>query len=195
MLLYFRMDSNFLSEKFSPALPYDRYVCTGTEEQQRRWKQFYDLVRLNDVQRSLIAGFVREMKVLVVSGIWCGDCVQQCPLLEAIARENREKIDLRFLDRDLNRDLADRLQINGGDRVPVAVFMAEDFAFCSAFGDRTVHRYRALARKQLGASCPTGIAAPDPDEVGATLADWLDEFERIQLMLRISPRLRQKYLD
>jgi hypothetical protein len=48
---------------------------------------------------------------------------------------------------------------------------------------------------QLGAACPIGIAPPDADEVAATLQDWLNEFERIQLMLRLSPRLRRKHDD
>ena len=37
------MNTSFLSDKFATALPYDRYVQTGTEEQQRRWKQVYDV--------------------------------------------------------------------------------------------------------------------------------------------------------
>jgi thiol-disulfide isomerase/thioredoxin len=189
------MTPTYLADKFSKALTYARYVVTGTEEQQRRWQQVYDLARLTEPQKRLIAGFEREMKVLVVSGIWCGDCVQQCPFLERIAEASPAKVAVRFVDRDEHRDLIEQLRINAGDRVPVAIFMAEDFERCGMFGDRTLHRYRALARKQLGASCPTGIAAPDPDEVGATLQDWLAEFERIQLMLRISPRLRQKHGD
>jgi thiol-disulfide isomerase/thioredoxin len=189
------MTPSFLSDKFSSALPYPQYTLTGTGEQQRRWKQVYDAARLTDPQKELVGGFVRQMKVLVVSGIWCGDCVQQCPLQQRIAEANPGKIDLRILDRDVHRDLSQQLRINAGDRVPVVIFMAEDFEFCGLFGDRTLRRYRALARKQLGASCPTGIAPPDPDEMAATLQDWLDEFERIQLMLRISPRLRMKYGD
>jgi thiol-disulfide isomerase/thioredoxin len=189
------MTPTYLSDKFSKALPYDRYVLTGTDEQQRRWKQVYDLARLADPQKQLVGGFVREMKILVVSGIWCGDCVQQCPLMQRIAEGNPAKIDLRLVDRDEHRDLIEQLRINAGDRVPVAVFMAEDFERCSIFGDRTLSRYRALARKQLGASCPIGIAAPDQDEMAATLADWLDEFERVALMLRLSSRLRQKHGD
>ena len=74
------MNATYLAEQFAAALPYDRYVRTGTEEQQRRWKQVYDAARLTDAQKSLLAGFVRDMKILVVSGVWCGDCVQQCPL-------------------------------------------------------------------------------------------------------------------
>src|SRR5215469_8418276 len=134
------MNASFLSEKFATALPYDRYVLTGTEEQQRRWKQVHDVTKLNESQRQLIGGFVREMNVLVVSGIWCGDCVQQCPLLERIAQAKPEHVHLRLLDRDQHRDLANQVRINAGDRVPVAIFMAGDFEFCGAFGDRTLNR-------------------------------------------------------
>ena len=40
-----------------------------------------------------------------------------------------------------------------------------------------------------------GIVAPEKDELDATLGDWLNEVERVQLMLRLTPRLRQKYQD
>ncbi|HWE01142.1 MAG TPA: thioredoxin family protein [Tepidisphaeraceae bacterium] len=189
------MNPNFLAEKFAAAFPYPQYVLTGTEEQRRRWKQVYDLAKLTDGQTQLTGGFVREMKVLVVSGIWCGDCVQQCPLQQRIADSNPGKIDLRILDRDQHRDLAEKVRMNGGDRVPIAIFMAEDFELCAVFGDRTINRYRALAKKQLGASCPIGIMPPDQDEMAATIKDWLEEFERVQLMLRLSARLRTKYQD
>ena len=189
------MNSAFLAEKFSAALPYDRYVSTGTPEQQRRWKQVYDVASLNPSQKQLVGGFVRDLKVLVVSGIWCGDCVQQCPLLQRIAEGNPARIDLRLVDRDEHRDLSGQLRINAGDRVPVALFMGEDFELCSMYGERTHSRYRALARTQLGASCPVGLAPPDADEVAATLQDWLNEFERMHLLLRLSPRLRKKHGD
>ena len=189
------MNASYLVEKFAAALPYGRYVQTGTEEQQRRWRQVHDAARLTDAQRSTLGGFVRDMKILVVSGVWCGDCVQQCPLLARIAEGNPARIDLRFVDRDEHRDLTERVRINGGDRVPVALFLAEDHELCAIFGDRTLQRYRALAARQLGPSCPTGIVPPDKDEMAATLQDWLDEVERVQLMLRLSARLRQKHQD
>ena len=189
------MKTKFLAEKFAAALPYDSYVRTGTEEQQRRWRQVYDLAKLNSAQTQLVAGFGRGMKVLVVSGIWCGDCVQQCPLLQRIAEANPGRVELRLVDRDEHRDLAEEVRVNGGDRVPVSLFLAEDFEFCAAFGDRSLSRYRALAKKQLGAACPLAIVPPDADEMAATLQDWLNEFERVQLMLRLSPRLREKYGD
>ena len=189
------MQASFLAEKFAAALPYDRYVRTGTEEQQRRWQQVYAATQVTDAQKQLVAGFVRDMKVLIVSGIWCGDCVQQCPLIQRCAEGNPARIDLRLLDRDQHRDLTEQVRVNGGDRVPAALFLAEDFEFCAAYGDRTLNRYRALAVRQLGPSCPTGVTAPEKGELEATLQDWLNEFERVQLMLRLSARLRQKHGD
>ena len=182
-------------DKFANAFPYDRYVLTGNEEQQRRWKQVYDAARLTDTQKQLVAGFVREMKILVFSGIWCGDCVQQCPLIQRIAEVNPAKIALRFVERPKETELPPELRVNAGSRVPVVLFFSEDNEWCATAGDRTINRYRALALARLGPMCPTGIVAPERDELEATLADWLNEVERVQLMLRLTPRLRQKYQD
>ena len=189
------MDKAFLAAAFSQGQAYGAYLATGTEEQRRRWKQVYDAVELTAGQKSLVGGFLREMKVLVVSGIWCGDCVQQCPLMQRIAEGAPGKIDLRFVDRDVHGDLSERVRINEGSRVPIAIFMAEDGAWCGTFGDRSISRYRAMAVRHLGASCPIGVLPPDQGEMATTLADWLTEFERMQLMLRLSARLRTKHGD
>src|SRR5205085_5905249 len=108
---------------------------------------------------------------------------------------NPARLDLRFLDRDEHKDLSAQVRINGGDRVPVALFLAEDHELCAVFGDRTLSRYRAIAARQLGPACPTGLVLPPEEEVAATLQDWLGEVERVQWMLRLSARLRQKHGD
>ncbi len=77
----------------------------------------------------------------------------------------------------------------------MVIYMAEDFEPVSIFGDRTLHRYRAIAAKQLGASCPLPGAPLPNEELQATLQDWLDEIERVHLLLRLSARLRQKHGD
>ena len=189
------LTTQFLAEKFSHAQPYDAYLASGTLEHQRRWKQVYDASQLNENQVLLVTSFIRQMNVLIVSGTWCGDCVQQVPLIQRIGEANEQKVVIRYLDRDANKDLSEQLTINGGARVPTAIFMSEDFEFCALAGDRTLSRYRAIAGKQLGAACSTGIVPPDQSEQEQTLQDWLNEFERVQLMLRLSPRLRQKYGD
>lgn len=189
------MDVSLLKKTFEAAMPYQSYVASGNENQQRQWLQVYQAAQLSTGQTELVQSFQRQMKILIISGIWCGDCAQQCPLAQRIAEAAPEKLDLRFVDRDEHADLSQKAKINGGVRVPVALFLAEDYELCSVFGDRSLNRYRAMASKQLGAACPVAIAPPDADELKQTLQDWLDEHERIQLMLRLSARLREKHGD
>lgn len=189
------LNAEFLRQKFAQALPYSDYVRTGTPEQQRRWMAVHDAASLSAEQARLLASFRRDMHLLVCSGIWCGDCVQQVPLLSRIAEGNPDRVRLRVLDRDQHRDLADQVRLNGGDRVPVLLLLSEDFELCGLTGDRVLARYRALAARQLGVACEIGLASPPADELQATLQGWLDEVERVQLMLRLSPRLRMIHGD
>jgi hypothetical protein len=75
------------------------------------------------------------------------------------------------------------------------VFASEDNTVCSIFGDRTLSRYRGLARRQLGAGCELPWAPIPADASAEVLQEWLNEFERVQWMLRLSTRLRQKHGD
>jgi len=182
-------------EKFEAGLTYhdflDRY---GTPEHRARWQAMYDRVSLIPHQTALLSGFVRRMNALCLAGAWCGDCVNQCPILQRFA-EATPTINLRFLDRDDHADVQKELSLCGGNRVPVVVFLSEDFNECGRYGDRTLSKYREMAMNLLGAACPTGIGAPDPDLLAAVTTEWLNEFERIQLMLRLSARLRERYQD
>jgi thiol-disulfide isomerase/thioredoxin len=184
----------FLGSVFAQAMTYEKYLSTGDEDQQQKWRNVYEAVSLGSDQEELLKSFIREMNILVLSGIWCGDCVEQCPLIAHIARAT-PMINLRFIDRDSIPELRDNLIINNGNRVPVVLFLAEDFSLCGWYGDRSLTRYRAIARKQLGSACSTGLFVPEADELKQTLQDWLDEFERIQIMLRLSTRLREKHND
>lgn len=116
-------------------------------------------------------------------------------MLDAIAQLRPDLIELRALDRDAHMDLARRLTINDGNRVPVVLFLNEEFDFVSMLGDRTLSRYRAIAGRQLGASCPLPGAPVPADEIAATLQDWVDETERVQLICRLSTKLRAKHRD
>lgn len=187
------MNAAYLKSKFEAALSYEEYLATNPEK-AANWKTIYEQTQLAPEQASLIAGFTRRINVLCVSGIWCGDCVQQGPLFERIAEANA-CIELRWVDRDEHADLAEQIKVNDGLRVPMLLFMAEDFEPVSIAGDRSLSRYRAIAAKQLGPSCPVPGAPVATEELNDTLADWLDEFERVHLLLRLSGRLREKHGD
>lgn len=180
---------------FAQALPYDKYLdAHGTDEQRERWQGVASRVQLTAEQEELLGGFSRQMNVLVVSGTWCGDCAHQGPIVQAFA-EAAPRIDVRFLERDEVPELRDQIKINGGARVPVVVFLSEDFFECGRYGERVLAFYRQIAQDQLGPACPVGIVPPGEELLNAATAEWLDEFERMQLMLRLSPRLRERHGD
>jgi thiol-disulfide isomerase/thioredoxin len=185
-----------LFEKYREGLPYAEFLARyGSPVHQSRWKQTFDLVALTDAQRELLRSFTRTTNVLVLAGAWCGDCANQCPIFEHFAAA-APVIRPRYLDRDEHDDVQRELQINGGNRVPVAVFFSEDGFEVARYGERTLGRYRQMAAQQLGASCPTGIVGRGGDPVlPQVVQDWLDEFERVQWILRLSPRLRQRHGD
>ncbi len=180
---------------FPQGLLYEDFLGThGSEEHRRRWADFHGRVALTAAQQALLAGFTREMKVLCLAGAWCGDCVNQCPIFDHFSRVN-PRIQIRYFDRDTHAGLAAELKVCGGARVPVVVILSEDGFEVTRFGDRTLSRYRKLAADQLGPSCPTGLVPPDQQLVAAVTQDWLDLFERAQLILRTSTRLRQLHGD
>ena len=102
-----------------------------------------------------------SMPVLCLAGTWCGDCIQQCPVFDHFAQATGY-INLRFVDRDAVPLLRDALAINGGHRVPVVVFLSEDWFEVARYGERTLSIYRRLASEQLGSFCPTGLVPPAP---------------------------------
>jgi len=196
------------------ALPYDDYLAKSDPVHAAKWRAMEKKVVIPEDCIDTVAGFVRKMPVLFYSGVWCGDCVRQGPILQRIAEIN-PCIELRFVERVDGSPLAEELRINGAYKVPVAIFLSEDCFEVGRFGDRALVTYRRLARQQtagagvvsamnrvvekgrnlVGAACNSGLIAPPPEEIEDEAAEWTDVFERMQLILRLSPLLRERYQD
>ena len=103
-------------------------------------------------------------------------------------------IHVRYLDRDAFPQLKELLTICGGARVPQVVFFSEDMQEVGRYGDRTLAKYRQMATSLAGSACSTGNLG-EAQQHAEVIQGWLNEFERIQLILRTSPRLREKHAD
>ena len=158
-------------ESFASALPFDEFLARyGQGNDKARWGAARADVALTEDQLAVLKSFTRELKVVVLAGAWCGDCAAQCPIFEAFAAA-APTLKIRYLDRDDNPEVAAELAINGGKRVPVAVFFSEDGQEISRFGEKTLTAYRAAGQRVTGGTLP----AP-----GTVAGDWLREFERAQ---------------
>ena len=187
------------SSLYSSGYSYSDFLAKyGNENQQQRWEAKRRTLELNEAQTSLLGGFTRKMYVLCLAGAWCGDCVDQCPMFDLIEQVS-PNIEVRYVDRDeADPGLKEAIKVCGGNRVPVVVFLSEDFQVTGMYGDRTLARYRQMVEKLTGAACSTGISLGGDkmdtftDEV---LAEWIGQFERNQWILRTSTRLREKHGD
>jgi hypothetical protein len=183
-----------LFEKYQVGLPYADFIARyANDGQKQRWRQVHEQVVLTPAQRELLRSFRRAMPVLCLAGAWCGDCINQCPILERFAG-TASGITIRYLDRDEHTDVQCELRINAGNRVPVVVFFSEDGFEVARYGERTLSKYRNMMREQAG-GCPTGVVIPGDPLLVQVTQDWLNEFERVQWLLRLSPRLRQIHGD
>jgi thiol-disulfide isomerase/thioredoxin len=178
-----------LFDRFSAALPLDHFLSKyGTAGHRAQWKETFDAVRLTDAQKQLLGSFTRETNVLVLAGAWCGDCSSQCPIFDRFA-EAAPVLKVRYLDNAEHADVQKELSVNGGKRVPVAVFFSEDGYEVLRYGDRTLSKYRQMMRDSSGAG------TSEEPLLAQVTQDWLNEFERVQWLLRLSARLRQTHGD
>ena len=165
----------------------------GSPGDVKNWSDVSEACSLSDAQANLLSSFTRQLHVVCMAGAWCGDCVRQGPILNHIASAC-DLINLVFIDRDaLTEDFKTTWTVCGGLRVPQVLFFNEDYQFLGHAGDRTITRYRELARLALGDAAPINTSHNQSQKT--VLEDWLEEFERIHLIARLSPRLRQKHAD
>ena len=191
---YYDKRSLMWKKYFDMALDYESFVKHAKPEEIKLWEDRKDRTpELNDEQKNRVKGYGRELNILMYAGSWCGDCSRQAPMLLKIAEAAGEKVRLRLIDRETSKELQDELRIVGGLRVPILVFLTEDFWEVGRFGERLLHVYRSKAAREIGKGVDEGVLSPGA--LTLEMSEWVDIFERMLLMVRLSPPLRKRHGD
>ncbi|HLP33893.1 MAG TPA: thioredoxin family protein [Bacteroidia bacterium] len=74
---------------------------------------------------AIVEGLKQPLRWLIISEYWCGDAAQNVPVLAAIARASKGKIDLRLVFRDENLELMDAFLTNGTRSIPKLIQLNE----------------------------------------------------------------------
>ena len=186
--------SGFWRQHFEMAKPYEEFIDASNKEKAARWRDMVErLPELKEDQVERLKGWGRKLNVLMYCGIWCGDCARQGPMLKKIVDAAGPEVNLRLIDREASKELQEELRILGALRVPIIVFLTEDYWEVGRFGDRLLTVYRAMAAREVGRGNPQGVLSPKALE--AEVAEWADIFERVLTMVRLSPPLRERYGD
>jgi thiol-disulfide isomerase/thioredoxin len=193
-LTYYDIRSEFWEKHWEMAKDYEEFLKNGDQTFANRWKDFEKRIpHLSEEQLKRIQGYNRIVNVLLYGGIWCGDCFRQGPIIKKIVDSIGDKVNLKIIDREESEELKDELRILGATRVPVVIFLTEDFWEITRYGERTLSVYRAKAAREIGKRVNVGILSPKAIKIAVN--EWLDIFERILIMTRLAPPLRKKYND
>ena len=192
---YLDVRSDLFQRVFRDAVSYRDYLLTGNDRERAAWARAEArLPALPDDAGTRLDPAGRIVNVLCLSGIWCGDCVRSVPIVARLAEVAGPSVDFRLVDRDAIPELRDELRVLGAMRVPMVVFLTEDFHEIGRWGDRPLTVYRDKAVTELGAACPLPGSA-DGGALAAETDEWLDVFERMILMARLAPPLRARHGD
>ena len=192
---YLDLRSDLFRRAFQGASAYPDYLATGNDREQAAWTRAEAAIpALPDDAGTRLDPAGRIVNVLCLSGIWCGDCVRSVPIVARLAEAAGPSVDVRLVDRDAIPELRDELRVLGAMRVPMVVFLTEDFHEIGRWGDRPLTVYREKAATELGAACPLPGSA-DGGALAAESDEWLDVFERMILMARLAPPLRARHGD
>jgi hypothetical protein len=156
-------------ERFDQGMTYEQYKQQMTRNQERfaaNERAFQpapaDLVAFKNLRQPL--------NVLVLAEDWCGDVIDNLPILGRLAAESG-KLNLRVFLRDQNLDLIDQYLNQGKYRsIPVFAFFDDQFDELGRFIERppSVTERRAELRRELSAQHPE---FGDPDTPIAQVPD------------------------
>jgi hypothetical protein len=148
-------------ERFEQGMTYDQYRQQMTRNRER-FEANERALQLDPADLRPFRDLARPLNVLVLAEDWCGDVIDNLPILGRLAQESG-KLNLRIFLRDQNLDLMDQYLNRGQFRsIPAMVFFDDDFNEVGRFIERpdSVTERRAEQRRALSAAHPE-LGSPD----------------------------------
>ena len=103
-------------------------ILEYTNTNMYRMNRLDKTTKVNENVKNALATISSNEKYywVVLTESWCGDAAQIVPVMNKIAEEAGEKLEIRFLLRDENPDLIDEFLTNGGRAIPKLIFVEEE---------------------------------------------------------------------
>ena len=142
-------------ERFEQGLTYEQFKQQMTRNQER-FATNERSIQFAPEDLAAFTGLPRPLDVLVLAEDWCGDVIDNLPILGRLAAESG-KLNLRVFPRDQNLDLMDQYLNQGQYRsIPVFAFFDDQLDELGRFIERppSVTERRAGLRRELSAQHP-----------------------------------------
>jgi hypothetical protein len=135
-------------ERFEQGMTYDAYKAQMTRNQERFVANEQQLA-LDSADLAAFKDLPQPLNVLAIAEDWCGDVINNLPILGRLAAESG-KLNLRVFLRDQNTDLIDQYLKEGKFRsIPVFVFFDSQFREIGHFIERPESVTERMAQRRM----------------------------------------------
>jgi len=142
-------------ERLMQGMSFDEYVAQMTKNQER-FDQTYQNLNIDPQAIEQIKSLPQSLDVLVIAEDWCGDVINNLPILGKLAKESG-KLNLHIFLRDQHEDLINQYLKEGKFKsIPVFVFFDEQMRERGRFIERpdAVTQLNEESRQQVLAQHP-----------------------------------------
>jgi hypothetical protein len=142
-------------ERFEQGMSYEQFKQQMTRNQER-FEANERALQLASDDLAALSGLPQPLDVLVLAEDWCGDVIDNLPVLGRLAADSG-KLELHVFLRDQNLDLMDQYLNQGQYRsIPVFAFFDHQLNELGRFIERppSVTERRAQSRRELAAQHP-----------------------------------------
>lgn len=154
--------SSLVDERFHTGMTYEQYKDQMTRNRER-FDENEAAAPVGTAEVQAINALPKRLNVLVLAEDWCGDVIQNLPILGRLAAETG-KLTLRVFLRDQNLDLMEQFLNNGHRSIPVFAFFDDEFNELGRFIERpaSVTERRQQRRREIYASRPEFGSPEEP---------------------------------
>jgi Thioredoxin len=174
-------------ERFALGMTYDEFKSQMTRNQER-FEANENRFEPSAEDLAAFTGLTDPENVMVLAEDWCGDVIDNLPILGRLASASG-KLNLRVFLRDQNADLMDQYLNKGEFRsIPVFAFFDRQFNELGHFIERpeSVSSRRAQLRRELYATHPEFGSADTPisqipedvrGQIMAAMSGWREDYK------------------
>lgn len=135
-----------LTEEFvlSYAQDPETYLSEISEKYKGKWEKKINQVEFNQGQIDFLESNQLLINIVIFSAEWCPDCQASVPVPIKMA-EHSDYINVKIIDKDKHgEEVLEDYKTNGGKRVPLILFLNEDYQELSRWIERSTFGYKLV---------------------------------------------------
>lgn len=143
-------------EVFESGRTYADWVQQGdAPDNRRRIEANLHRTELKQDVATRLGALSRRVYIVAIAEDWCGDVVRHVPVLQRMAAMS-PNLAVRYISREQRPDIFVRYLTNGGEAIPIFVFLNDTFTECGNWGPMPSACREVIAR---GKACGDVAAA------------------------------------